>query len=359
MGNLMNETSKMDALYSKYQGFLVPSVKILIGESGKDLAGNLNGQIGELTVSLSLDTAASATFSVVNGYDYKNHSFQDSLIKELCLGNSLKVELGYGSNLERVFSGFIYSVKAEFQETAVLSVTALDVRRIMEDSVRTNLIWKYTTYSEVFKQVMEPYKKLYSKLVVDKTSDNAVESVMQNESDLAFVKRLATEGNREFFVFDDVVYFRRKAKRNASVTLTWGQDLISFSKESIYADQQVTVQGLLKDSKNSVNATVEVKTSENIKQVVTGGAVRTINSPSSDTQDKAAQKAAKKAEELRQKKQSGQGTCVGLVQLIPGRPVAIAGLASQINGDYMLKSVTHTFGSEGFQTSFVIGGFNG
>ena len=358
MGNLMNERSKMETLYSKYQGFLVPSARILLGESGKDLIGDLNGQIGELTIALSLDTAASATFSVVNGYDDKNHCFYNSLMEQLCLGNLLKVELGYASSLERVFSGFIYSVKADFQETAVLSVTALDVRRVMEDSVRKGLVWKYTTYSEVFKQVMEPYKKLYSKLVVDKTSDNAVESIMQNETDLEFVKRLATEGNREFFVFDDIIYFRRKAKRNSSITLTWGQDLISFSKESIYADQKVTVLGLLKDSKDSVKAEVEVKTNPNIKQVVTGGTIWNINSPSSDTQDKAFQKAQKKAEEMRQKKQSGQGTCIGLVQLIPGRPITIAGLSSQINGDYMLKNVTHSFGGEGFQTSFVIGGFS-
>lgn len=158
-------------------------------------------------------------------------------------------------------------------------------------------------------------------------------------------------------VFDDVVYFRRKSKRAASITLTWGEDLISFSKESIYADRKVTVLGLLKDGKEAVTATETVKTENNMKQVVTGDVVQNISSPASDSKDKAALKAAKKAEELKKKKQSGHGTCVGIPQLVPGRPVAIAGLSSEINGEYMLKSVSHSFGSDGFQTSFEIGGY--
>lgn len=357
MGDLMSARSSMKDLYSKYQGFLAPAARILVGDSGKDLIRDLNGQVDQLNVTLSMDTASSASFSVINAYDYKNRSFQSNIMNQLCLGNILKVELGYGSSLEQVFCGFIYSVKVEFQDMAVLSVTALDLRRVMEDSVRKGMVWKYTTYSDVFRQVMQPYKKLYSKLVVDKTSDKAVESVMQNESDLAFAKRLAQEGNREFFVFNDVVYFRRKSKRSSALTLTWGEDLLSFTKESIYADQKVMVLGLMKDGKETVSASEEVKTDKNMKKVVTGDVIQTISSPASDSKDKAAQKAAKKAEETRRKKQSGQGVCVGLPQLVPGRPVTVAGMASQINGDYILKSVTHSFGSDGFQTSFEIGGF--
>lgn len=358
MGNLMNDRSRMEDLYSRYQGFLAPAARILVGESGRDLSRDLNCRTDQLNISLSLETAASVSFQVLNAYDSKNHCFQGQIMEQLRLGTLLKVELGYGSSLEQVFCGFIYAVKAEFQDVAFLQVTALDVRRVMEDSVKRSLIWNYTTYSEVFKQVMEPYKKLYSRMVVDKTADKAVESIMQNESDLAFARRLATEGNRDFFVFNDTVYFRRKARRNAAVTLTWGRDLISFSKESIYADQQVTVLGVLKDSKEQVTGTAQVKTDPSVKQVVTGGIVRYINSASSDSRDKALQKAEKKAEELRKKKQSGQGVCVGLPQLIPGRPVEVAGLSSEINGSYMLKSVTHTFGSDGFQTSFAIGGYD-
>lgn len=358
MGDLMNDRSKMEDLYSKYQGFQAPAVKILLGEGKTDLINRLNARIDGLTVNLSLETAASVSFTIVNAYDSKNHSFSSGIMDQLALGSIVRVELGYVSCLEPIFTGFIYAVKAEFSDMATLSVTALDVRRVMEESVRKGVSWKYTTYSEVFKQVMNPYKKLYSKLTVDSTPDNAVASFIQNESDLEFCKRLATEGNREFFVFNDNVYFRRKSKRASALTLLWGRDLISFSKESIYADQKVTVLGLLKDGKDAVSATAAVKTENNVKQVVTGDNGQTVSSPTSDSKDKAAEKAEKKAAEIRKKKQSGQGVCVGLPQLVPGRTVTVAGLESRINGEYMVKSVSHTFGSDGFQTSFEIGGFD-
>ncbi|MCH5344160.1 MAG: phage late control D family protein [Acetatifactor sp.] len=358
MGNLMNERNQMSSLYSKYQGFLTPAAKILVGDSDRDLVESSGAQVENLSVSLSLDTTASASFSLINVYDFEKSSFMNSVMDQLQLGNRIKIELGYGSSLEKVFTGFIYSVKADFGDMASLSVTALDVRRVMEDAMRRSVVWKYTTYSDIFRKVMEPYKKLYSKLIVDDTPANEVVSMMQNESDLTFVKRLAKEGNREFFVYDDIVYFRRKAKRSPSVTLTWGQDLISFTKESIYSNQKVIVMGLLKDSKDTVTASAEVKTDSSTKQVAAGGLVYDVVSPTSDTQQKAAEKAARLAEEMRKKKQSGQGSCTGLPQLLPGRPVAVAGLSSQINGTYMLKNVTHNFGGDGFQTQFEIGGFD-
>lgn len=358
MGDLMSDRSKMEDLYSKYQGFQTPAVKILTGDGKIDLVGKLNAKIDGLSVNLSLDTAASVSFTIVNAYDSKNSSFNSSIMDQLVLGNTLRVELGYVSCLEQVFTGFIYAVKADFSDMVTLSVTALDVRRVMEESVRKGVSWKYTTYSEVFKQVMKPYKKLYSKLTVDNTPDKEVTSVIQNESDLEFCKRLALEGNREFFVFNNTVYFRRKSKKASSLTLSWGKNLMSFSKESIYADQKVTVLGLLKDGKGQVSATAEVRTDDSVKQVVTGDNGQAISSPTSDTKGKAEEKAKKKAEEIRKKKQSGQGACVGLPQLVPGRPVTIAGLESRLNGEYMVKSVNHNFGGDGYQTTFEIGGYD-
>ena len=357
MGNLMNDRSKMEDLYSKYQGFQTPAAKLLVGDRGVDLIRSLNAQIDQLNLALSLDTASSVTFTIVNAYDHKKRTFDNAIMDQLVLGNLLKVELGYASNTEKVFTGFIYGVRAEFSDMAAISVTAMDVRRLMQDSAKSSHTWKYETYSEVFKQVMQPYKKLYSRLVVDQTADQAFQSIIQNETDMEFVKKLCSQANRDFFVFDDVIYFRRKAKKAVSVSLSWGRDLISFSKESLYANQKYTVVGLMKDGKESVSSTVEIKSDDRIKTVVSGNNETVVASASADSKTKAEEKAAKKAEEERKRKQSGQGTCVGLPQLIPGRPVNITGLDTRVNGDYMLKSVNHSFGSDGFQTSFVIGGF--
>ncbi len=72
MGDLMNDRSKMEDLYSKYQGFQAPAVKILLGEGKTDLINRLNARIDGLTVNLSLETAASVSFTIVTPTILKN-----------------------------------------------------------------------------------------------------------------------------------------------------------------------------------------------------------------------------------------------------------------------------------------------
>ncbi len=357
MANLMSDRSDMAALYRKYQGFRAPAFQVMLGDSGQDLGGKLNGQVEQLELSLSLENASSAVFRIINAYDAKNHAFSGEIMKNLILGNLVKVNIGYGSSLDCVFCGYIHSIKQEFQENPALSVTALDVRRLMQSSRHALTTRSGTTYSEIFQNIMKPYKKLYSRLVVDRSSEKDVSGVQQSGSDLEFVKRLAKAANREFLVFGDQVYFRRISKRTAALTLTWGQDLISFSKESVYASQKLTVAGIKKNTKEEVvKATREIKTETGIVSLV-AGQEEYIWDASVNSQEKADQKADKLKEEREKQVQGGSGSCVGLPQLVPGRSIRIAGLSSGLNGEYMLSQVNHSLGGDGFQTSFEIGGF--
>ena len=358
MANLMNDRSDMPALYKKYQGFRVPAFQVLLGEGKKDLKSQLNGQTEQLEISLSLDNASSAVFQISNAYDFKNHKFRGEIMNSLTLGNLVQVNIGYGSSLDSVFCGYIHSVKQDFQEMPRLSVTVLDVRRLMQSSQHMLAARTGGTYSEVFQNVMEPYKKLYDRLVVDRSAEKDVSGIKQSGSDLEFVKKLAKAANREFLVFGDQVYFRRISNRSAALTLTWGQDLMSFAKESIYASQKLTVAGIKKGSKDEVvKATREVKTESSVISLVSGGLEEYIWDPSVNSQEKADQKADALKEEREKRVQGGSGSCVGLPQLVPGRTIKIAGLSSGLNGEYMLRQVSHTLGGDGFLTTFEIGGF--
>lgn len=116
-----------------------------------------------------------------------------------------------------------------------------------------------------------------------------------------------------------------------------GKDLISFSKESIYADQKVTVLGLLKDGKDAVSATAAVKTESNVKQVVTGDNGQTVSSPTSDSKDKAAEKAEKRRRKSKEEA-VGTGRMRGTAAAGAG-PYGDGGrLESRINGEYMVKA---------------------
>ena len=49
---------------------------------------------------------------------------------------------------------------------------------------------------------------------------------------------------------------------------------------------------------------------------------------------------------------SGEGECVGIPELIPGRYLKIEGSDSHTNGLYFLTKVRHSFSEAGYTTSF-------
>ena len=72
MGDLMNDRSKMGGPVFQISGIPVPpAVKILLGEGKTDPINRPHARIDGLTVNLSLETAASVSFTIVNAYDSK------------------------------------------------------------------------------------------------------------------------------------------------------------------------------------------------------------------------------------------------------------------------------------------------
>ena len=53
---------------------------------------------------------------------------------------------------------------------------------------------------------------------------------------------------------------------------------------------------------------------------------------------------------------SGEGTCVGIPELIPGRFISVKGLDGDTEGSYFLSRVRHRFTGEGYYTQFEVKG---
>ena len=53
---------------------------------------------------------------------------------------------------------------------------------------------------------------------------------------------------------------------------------------------------------------------------------------------------------------AGNGTCVGIPELIPGRYLEIDGLDSGTSGLYFVSGVKHSFHDGGYVTSFAVKG---
>lgn len=356
MADLMTGKSTFSELHQKYGNFLTPAIAIAVDD--KDIVSKLQLAVDEVSVDLTLEEAASCSFTVVNAYDGKNRQFRSNATDLLIPGAVVKVSLGYASNLTVVFVGYISEVSVSFQESPTISVTAMDLRRLMMDGGETFIVHPEKSYSDAFLAVMKRYDKLILQKEVDATPTE-FEQISQRNNDYDFVtKHLAKRGNREFFVLAGKVYFREPQKvSGAIVTLEWGHSLLSFTRNSLYQDITVKVVGYDEENKEPLLGEANVKSKDKQKQAIPE-AQSTLKPAPSLTDLKAASAAAKKEAESRQQRaQGGRGSCIGLPEIVPGRYIKLTKLDSALDKTYYISKVQHSFGSDGFTTQFEIRGW--
>ena len=351
---LMEDSTTYAKLVSQYGQFRVPAAKLLI--EGKELPGSVG--VEQLSATLSLEGASAVSFTVAGAYDRKSSGFRSEVKSMLKLGSKVVLKLGYGSSLTQVFQGYISGVGVDFSQDPVLSITAMDVRRLMMEGTSREEVHVVTTYSAAFQEVMKRYSALCPSLEVDPTDSNEITQIVQRTSDYDFITgNLAKKANREFFVLGDKAYFRERRKvKKPILTLTWGEGLMSFSRTSLYQNLKITVIGFDPDSKEAVKAQVTEKSDEAQKAV---GAQHETVIPDPDAQEeaKARKRAEKEAQERKRQAQTGSASCVGLPELVPGRFVTLKGLDSDLDLDYYIQEVRHELNSDGFSTSLEIGGW--
>lgn len=121
-------------LQTKYMDFSLPQVSIGLGETTlKSIAPDMI--VNDVSVELSCGFEASiAKFRIYNVYDPATGKFRYSLLKKnLIMGNSLTISMGYIGKLETVFVGFIAGISFGYQsgELPYIEVSGMDVKGIM------------------------------------------------------------------------------------------------------------------------------------------------------------------------------------------------------------------------------------
>ncbi len=354
MGLMDSSTQSYADLISTYKQFLAPVCKIKI--DGSDLPEGVF--VPNVTVSLSIDSASTVNFSVEGAYDPKSTGFDSSIKSKFKLGAKVSVSLGYSSSLIEVFQGYIFGVGASFGESNILTITAMDVRRLMMEGTAREEKHVVTTYSAAFEAVMDRYSGLCSKKEVTATDSDEIESIVQRVSDYQFITEvLAKRGNREFFVLGDTAYFREKgANKTACVSLNWGEGLTAFSRKSLYQNLKITVLGFDPEKKEAVSAEVTEKAEESQTQVVPANETILVDSDAKEVA-KAKKRAEKEAAKRKTEAQSGSGSTIGIPDIVPGRFIKLDKLDSDLNDTYYITEVSHNFSTDGFTTDFQIGGW--
>lgn len=344
-----------DELRKKYKNYLTPAAKILIGDSGDDLASKYHVQIDSIQVALRVKEASSVSFTVVNVYDVQKHCFDADIKSALCLGTVVKIELGYESQREDIFHGFIYESAIQFGDIPSMQITAMDVRRLMLDNNRENHAWTEKKHSQIFESIMNDYGKLKLSVTSDATDGELSNPMIQKENDLAMVKRLCRASDREFLVCGGKAYFLKQDNDSAVTTLCWGRELLSFSPTPCYVDTVIEVRGNLKGSDERKTEKRTVKSEGTMKSAKQSSNTKIITLTDIDSVEALTARADREEKILKAKARSGSGSCIGMPVLMPGRYVQIEGLDTDVDGTYYLSSVTHSFGSDGFSTEFTLG----
>lgn len=349
-------TVSMSSLASKYKDFLVPALKVKV--AGSDVVGSSAYAVESAEVTLSMETASAASIKLTNVYDVEDRKFVSDVSSDFVLGEIIEVEMGYGSSLTSLFYGYVEEINYELSESPSVHVMAVDVRRSMMDSKKSNIAHKVTSYSDAFNEVVKKYKAAYKSTSVDATDQMDVECIIQNGNDYKFIKEeLCKKGNRNFFVHAGKVYYKDTSEAPFStVELEWENDIIFFQRRASFQDTVIRILGQNVNTKEAVEAEVSVKADDTQKSLMQSEDTEM----NADIEDSAnAQKIADyKAEKAKKKARQASGTCIGIPEILPGGFVKIKnGDRKLIDGTYSVVEARHTFGSDGYKTSFEAGGW--
>lgn len=345
----------MSSLAAKYKDFMVPALKIKV--NGFDLIGASEYGVESVEVTLSQSAASAAVIRLTNVYDPKSRSFVDD-VSDFILGELVDIEMGYGSSLTSMFYGYVDEINYELSENPSVRVTAVDVRRMMMGSKKSNISHQVKSYSDAFNEVVKKYKAVFKSKDVDATEKLETECIIQNGSDYDFIKdELCRKGNRDFFVHAGKLYFKNiSADLFYTVEMEWAKDMISFQRRASFQDTVVKVMGQDTDTKTEVTAEVNVKADDKQKSLVKGEETQ-MDAGVEDNSD-AKKIAEHKADEMKKKARQATGVCIGVPEIQPGGRVKIKnGDRRLIDGTYDIIEVKHSFNSDGYRTSFEVGGW--
>ncbi|MFP3153555.1 hypothetical protein LQZ18_03845 [Lachnospiraceae bacterium ZAX-1] len=359
MADLMTGTYEYAALAKKYGNFCVPVSKVKI--SGVDILSTLSLSLAELKVVLALQGSSIVVLKIADAYDMKSHSFMDKLKSKLVLGTIVEIELGYLSSTLSVFKGYVATVGADFSELPLFVATLMDARRLMMTGGIRKVLHDVQNYSDACSTILKDYSKLCS-ATIEATSDNLEKPLSQAVNDYDFIMKELIQNakvDREFFVLGEKAYFRTPRSATSPImTMNYGRELLSLSIQEEYADLSIDVVGYNAKEQQVFHGTQDVASASSQKKVMSQTPILMIADPEADTQEKVKNRALAVAKKQEWKSKTGEGTTIGLPEVVPGRFVKVKSLEEIADNSYYITEVVHELNDESFMTRFTIGGWD-
>lgn len=355
----------LDDLERTYDSFYVPTFEIAI--EGETKFSPAAGRASSVRVQTAIEKANRVSFDVSGVYDQAAGDFTGLDDTGLEIGNSLEVEVGYGSTTERIMTGRITDVKPTFSAggAPTVKVVGHDHRYHM-DQASADKSWDNTTVEAATEAIADKYD--FERVEIGTSgpdssgsiSETKLEQLVQDsQSDLAFLKQLVRTYNYEMFSHGGVLWFREPAdlegSHDASVRLTYAQGLRSFQRQ---AGSERSRVGTVRHAGVNPRTGEEVSGTRDRSASQGSDEERLLKAPM-ESDEEAENRSKSKANELDHAQRSS-ATVIGLPDLRIGDWVELAGLGSiagqHYDGTYYLHAVDHDFDGSGYATRLEMAG---
>lgn len=357
-------TYTFKALSEKYGDFRGPAFSIRV--DGKTLNSS-EMPIVSLEVELCADgSAGGCRFAVESLYDYEKYRWINDLAKTIRVGAKLEIEAGYVKK-ETVFFGYVDECSMSYSggQPPRLEVSGIDgfgyLMSCQEPIYGGKKKPKQIVEEILQKSIAAGYAK---RCTVGDLSGFGIPAVKERLDDFKYLKLLAERYCMSLFcvdgelIFDDVI-----GSDKPLIRLTVGAGLLEFGTRQSLRGQVGSVeiwgrdenQKFIHGAAKSVTVGGGGRSAVQIAGKFKNAALREY-SEYVRTEAECVRAAQARLNAIALNFVSGEGLCVGIPELIPGRYVSIVGLDGDTEGSYFVSRVRHSFSQQGYFTHFTVKG---
>ncbi|MEA2894746.1 MAG: uncharacterized protein QOJ84_361 [Bradyrhizobium sp.] len=366
---------ELATLSDKYENFFAPAFAVRVGRA--DLIRDLFVAVSQVEVDLKLGEMAHFTFTVVNSYSAKDRTFLtgrgNKVLELLKFGAEIEICMGYGDakSVPVIASGVITEITTNFPEsgTPELSIAGYDHAYPLSMG-KNSRTWSKALDSTAVHEIAS-FHNINAR--IEPTKDRHPQIEQNQESDLAFLKKLADRNHFEVFVDEHRTLYFRKPRDTASevLRLAWGEGLLSFKPQANLAGQisKVEIYGWDPKKKEKILGVARAgeesgkkgngnSGGEKLKALVTDPGkqpVLRLRQPVFSVTE-ANDRASAVLNDQAGKFLTGDAETIGLPEIRPDRTVMLDNLGAPFSRIYYVQQATHKIDGNGYRTRFSVKG---
>ncbi|MCG6986326.1 MAG: hypothetical protein LJE61_14130 [Thiocapsa sp.] len=362
----------VETLEQKHGDYFAPAFVVSVG--GDDLVRDLFLTVASVKVDLQEKAAGRFSITVTNAFSWEHREFvageseeRIDLLELFQFGVEVEIKLGYGepARLETVLSGTVTELKTTFGAGGTPSLEIAGYDRLYPLTIgKQTRFWEDVPDSDAVADIAADHG-LDTDIVATTPTKPRIDQ--NEETDLAFLEKLAERNSATFYVDDRTLYFGpRQRDRTAEIALPWGGGLTTFSPEANLAKQiaAVEVVGTSATTGQQIVGRAERGQEDGRESGDESGPERLANALAAQpvlrvragvhTQAEADARALAILQERAQDFVTGTAECIGLPELRPDMNIAFEGLGRGFSKTYWVSGVVHDISGGGFTTSLTV-----